>query len=230
MGLGWGKDQEMTFILLKEELMKAPILMRPDFDREFILQTDFSGTGLGAVLSQVDTQNRERVIAYASRSLSKAEEALSASEGECLAVVWAVEKFRLYLLDKKFRLQTDHEPLRALNNAKLNNNKWLRWAISLQQYDFEIQYKKGKDNGNADALSRRNTNADWGGMICMVNGTENKAQRHMDPWLDRQLLNCLRGDRGQILEQLNWKERNRIRQKSLRSRIQFSQLACIIIF
>src|SRR3989337_1589218 len=87
----WTIKQQKAFDYLKECLMKAPILQYPDFDKPFILYTDASGTGLGAVLSQKDEDNRERVIAYASRSLNKAERNYGITDQECLAIVWAVK-------------------------------------------------------------------------------------------------------------------------------------------
>ena len=89
-----------------------------------------------------------------SRKLQPREIRLSTTEKECLAIVWAVEVFRYYLLGRKFRLQTDHNPLVWLNHVKNKNRKLLRWSLVLQEYDFEIEHKHGEKNVNVDALSR----------------------------------------------------------------------------
>lgn len=92
----WTDDQQNAFLKIRSQLTESPVLTHPDFEVPFILQTDASNTGLGAVLSQ-NIDNREFVIAYASRALSAAERNYTTTEKECLAVVWAVDKFRAYL-------------------------------------------------------------------------------------------------------------------------------------
>ena len=135
-------------------LSKQPILAYPDFKQRFYLSTDASKVGVGAVLSQMDEQGRERPIYYASRSLNGAERNYSTIERELLAIVYAVEKFRYYLLGKEFTISTDHNPLTSLNNLTLSSSRLTRWRLKLAEYDFKIKYKKGQLNNNADALSR----------------------------------------------------------------------------
>jgi hypothetical protein len=150
----WDDFCEKAFNKLIELLTTTPVLAFPNFDKEFILQTDASNYGLGAVLSQKDDQDREHVIYYASRSLNKAERNYSTIERELLGIIYAVEKFRYYLYGKKFIIQTDHNPLTYLNNLTLSSSRLTRWRLKLAEYNFEIQYKKGKLNTNADELSR----------------------------------------------------------------------------
>ena len=150
----WTIKQQKAFDYLKECLMKAPILQYPDFDKPFILYTDASGTGLGAVLSQKDEDNRERVIAYASRSLNKAERNYGITDKECLAVIWAIKHFEQYLGLLPFQVVTDHSALKYLQTAKIPSGRRARWIMYLQQFDFEITHRPGKENKNADALSR----------------------------------------------------------------------------
>ena len=126
----------------------------PDFDRSFIIYTDASGIGLGAVLSQVKGDQKEHVIAYASRSLSPAEKNYSVTDQECLAVVWAIKHFQHYLGMKPFTLITDHSALKWLQTSKMPKGRRARWVMELQQYDFTIKHRPGKQNANADALSR----------------------------------------------------------------------------
>ena len=93
-------------------------------------------------------------IAYASRTLNKHEENYSTTEKELLSIIWATKYFRPYLYGKKFTIQTDHRPLTWLMSLKDPNSKLMRWKIKLDEFNFEIKYKQGKLNTNADALSR----------------------------------------------------------------------------
>ena len=149
----WTEKQEQSFQELKEKLTTAPVLMLPDFEKEFILYTDASGYALGAVLSQKGEDDKEHVIAYASKSLTKAEQNYSTTELECYAVIWGIEKFHHYLAGRKFKVVTDHYALKWLQTAALKGRR-ARWMIRLQPYDYEIVYKEGRKHRNADALSR----------------------------------------------------------------------------
>ncbi|XP_036143394.1 uncharacterized protein K02A2.6-like [Monomorium pharaonis] len=150
----WGTNQQEAFNDLKRTLTTAPVLACPDFSRQFVLQTDASTTGLGAVLTQ-NFPEGERVIAYASRTLNSAERNYSATELECLAVVWGIRRMRCYLEGYRFKVITDHQSLRWLSHIDSPTGRLGRWAFELQQYNFEIQYRKGTLNRVADALSRR---------------------------------------------------------------------------
>jgi hypothetical protein len=150
----WSIECQESFEKIKEMLINPPILSFPDLNREFCLTTDASTSGLGAVLSQVMEDGIERVIGYASRSLSDAERNYSATELECLGVVWACNYFRHYLYGRKFTVWSDHNPLVYLDNAKNKHSKVTRWRLDLAEYNYVIKYKKGIKNTNADALSR----------------------------------------------------------------------------
>jgi TolA-binding protein len=150
----WTERQQKAFDHLKDCLVKAPILQYPNFEKPFVLYTDASGTGLGAVLSQKDDENRERVIAYASRSLNKAERNYGITDQECLAIVWAIKHFEQYLGLLPFQVVTDHSALKFLQTSKPPVGRRARWILYLQQWDFKIIHRPGKANNNADALSR----------------------------------------------------------------------------
>lgn len=139
-------------------LTNDPILQYPDFKKPFILTTDASNFALGAVLSQGEI-SRDKPIAYASRTLNETETRYSTIEKELLAIVWACKHFRPYLYGRKFTIYTDHRPLTWLFNLKEPNSKLVRWRLKLEEYDYNIVYKKGKINTNADALSRIPINA-----------------------------------------------------------------------
>ena len=105
----WTEVHDTAFSALKASLCATPVLAFPILNRQFVLQTDASDVGLGAILTQIDGNGNERVVSYASRTLSDCEKNYSATEKELLAVVFAVEYFRVYLLGGKFLLFTDHQ-------------------------------------------------------------------------------------------------------------------------
>lgn len=149
----WTSDCDQSFQTIKEYLVTAPILHMPDFSKRFYVQTDASSFGLGAVLSQ-QFSDGERVICYLSRSLTKQERQYSTTERECLGVLWALERLRPYLEGTEFTVITDHHSLIWLNNLKDPCGRLCRWAVRLQQYNFEIVHRRGKDNVVPDLLSR----------------------------------------------------------------------------
>ena len=152
--LTWTANAKQAFETLKEKLVSAPILQAPNFDLEFVLQTDASDYGIGAVLSQIDADGNEHPIRYLSRKLKDAEQRYTVSEKECLAIVWAIRKLYAYLYAKPFVLETDHKALKWLKSANFANDRLARWSLALQPYAFTVKFKKGSKNNNADALSR----------------------------------------------------------------------------
>lgn len=158
----WTQKEQDSFNTLKNMLCEEPILQYPDFSKPFVVTTDASGTAIGAILSQGPI-GKDRPISYASRVLNDAEKNYSTIEKELLAIVYAVKHFRPYLYGKRFILVTDHKPLSWLHKAKDPTSRLARWKIKLAEYDYEIVYKAGKTNVNADALSRNPVE-----QICMV--------------------------------------------------------------
>ena len=155
----WTSFQEESFETLKQLLCEEPVLQYPDFSKPFILTTDASGTAIGGILSQGEI-NQDRPIAYASRTLTDNEQKYDTYEKEALAIVYCVKHFRPYLYGRKFTLVTDHKPLMWFKNAQDANMRILRWRLKLAEYDYEVVYKAGKTNVNADALSRNPTNSE----------------------------------------------------------------------
>ncbi len=150
----WSKESQLAFEELKSRLISAPVLAYPDFSKNFLLDTDASDTGIGAVLSQVDDDGKEHVIAYASRLLSKPERRYCVTRRELLAVVVFTKHFRHFLIGTHFTLRTDHGSLTWLKNFREPDGQMARWLERLQEFDFSIVHRPGKKHQNADALSR----------------------------------------------------------------------------
>ena len=150
----WGPEQQRAFDLIIEKLTSPPVLAYADYSKEFILNIDASGDGLGAVLYQ-EKDGIEHVIAYASRGLRANECNYPAHKLEFLALKWAVtDKFHDYLYGNKFQVRTDNNPLTyVLTSAKLDATGH-RWLASLSNYNFKLLYRSGRKNLDADALSR----------------------------------------------------------------------------
>ena len=151
--LVWTDQTTWTFETLKQLMSSAPILRLPDLKKPFIVRTDASGTGIGAVLLQ-EYDGKSFPIMYLSRKLKVRETKYATVELECLAIVWAVGKLKQYLYGTQFILETDHKSLIWLNTAKMTNNRIMRWALSLQPYRFVCHSIRGVDNVGADLLSR----------------------------------------------------------------------------
>ena len=160
----WTPECETAFELLKSKLISAPILSLPREEGEYILDTDSSAEGLGGVLSQMQDEKLS-VIAYSSKALSKAERNYCVSRQELLAIVYHVLHWRCYLWGNHFTVRTDHASLRYLISFKDATGQLARWIDALSEYDFEIQARPGRRNGNADSLSR----IPCGGKRCMCN-------------------------------------------------------------
>ena len=148
-------DEAGDYALIRRAcLTRAPVLKSPDMQLPFILQTDASERGIGAVLSQCSKEGEEHPVAFYSRKLLPREERYSTVEKECLAIKLGVQAFRVYLLGRPFVVQTDHRSLEYLHRLKENNARLTRWSLSLQPYDFTVEHRAGRNNGNADGLSR----------------------------------------------------------------------------
>lgn len=150
----WNEAAEQAFTLLKEKLITAPILVCPDFQVPFTIQTDASDTAIAGVLTQ-EFDGREHVIAYFSRKLTMSQRAWKAAEKEGVAAMEAIEKFRPYVEGTRFTLITDSSALSFIMNTKWKpSSKLSRWSMLLQQYDMVVRHRKGSENVVPDALSR----------------------------------------------------------------------------
>ena len=150
----WDNDCNEAFLCLKEALTTSPVLAYPDLSKQFVLDTDASSYGIGAVLSQKDGET-EHVIAYFSRTLSPAERNYCATRRELLAIVDAVRHFHHYVYGANFLIRTDHAALQWLRNLRDPEGQLARWLARLGQYDFSVMHRSGQKHNNADSLSRR---------------------------------------------------------------------------
>ncbi|GJX34500.1 putative mitochondrial protein [Tanacetum coccineum] len=130
-------------------MIQTPVLALPDYSKTFMVETDASGLGIGAILQQDG-----HLIAYLSKTLAPKHQALSTYEKEFLVVLMALKKWRSYLLDKHFKIKTDHFSLKYLLDQRLTTPFQAKWLPKLLGFDYEISYNKGSENVVADAMSR----------------------------------------------------------------------------
>lgn len=149
----WTSEANISFENLKTCLSTAPVLTNPDFSKLFTIQTDASDVAVGSVLTQGEGDD-ERVIAYASRSLSKAERSYTTTERELLSIIFSVNKFLSYIQGVNFRVITDHSSLLWLHRLRNPTGRLARWAAYLSQFNIEFKHRSGKLNVIPDALSR----------------------------------------------------------------------------
>ena len=149
----WSSDCQDAFDHLKTLLTTSPITAFPDFSLPFWLYMDASTAGLGAILAQVRV-GKERIICCASRSLNQAEKAYPATKLECLAIVWAVAKFRPYLMSVPFEVYTNHYALQRLKMMQAGSALLHRWSAALEEYDFTVRHRPRKPQTHVDGLSR----------------------------------------------------------------------------
>ena len=153
----WDEECQRAFEALKRKLVEAPVLAYPSFTKDFMLETDASIEGLGAVLSQMQQDGYQHPIAFASRALSPSERNYSITELEMLAVVWALSHFHYYLYNQCVTVYTDHSAVKAVLETPNPTAKHARWWMKVYGQgvrELKINYRPGKMNKNADALSR----------------------------------------------------------------------------
>lgn len=150
----WTKEREEAFHLIRVSLANLCTLCIPSSCDSFVLHCDASYQGVGAVLN-VCRDGMELPVAFYSRQLRGPEQRYSATEIECLAVVSAVRHFEVYLAGRQFKVHTDHQALTALLSSRVLNRRLTRWSLYLQEFNMDIAYRPGKQNGNADGMSRQ---------------------------------------------------------------------------
>ncbi|KAL9459867.1 hypothetical protein AB3S75_003133 [Citrus x aurantiifolia] len=146
----WSPTAEAAFDELRQAMASTPVLALPNFTKPFSIECDTSGRGIGAVLMQ-----ESRPLAYISKALSGKTLAMSTYDKEMLAIVFVVQKWRLYLMGQHFKILTDHCSLKYFHDQRISSPEQQLWLSKLLGFDYEIIYKKGAENSVADALSRR---------------------------------------------------------------------------
>ncbi|CAH8502093.1 unnamed protein product [Dicrocoelium dendriticum] len=162
----WNAEAQRAFDQILQEMGRQELTLKlPIAGEVFTVATDASDVGIGAVLKQ-----NHGTIEYACRTLTPAERRYSTIEKECLAIVWALDKWRPYLLGQRFHVETDHRPLEWIKSAKDPRGKLARWALRLQEYDFTIKHVPGRENQTADFLSRMIDDDDLPSVAFGING------------------------------------------------------------
>lgn len=174
MKFHWTSECESAFQTLKNQLLSPNILQFPDFNKQFVLITDASKVACGAILVQ-QYDDVDLPIAYASKAFTKGEYIKSTIEHELTAIRWAITHFRPYLCGRKFIVKTDHRPLVYLFSMTNPSSKLTRMRLELEEYNFEVQYVKGKTNVGADALSRIHIDSETLSNLQIL-GVETRAQ------------------------------------------------------
>ena len=149
----WTESCQLAFENVKDILCKDPVLKIHDPAKTCYLLTDASKLGIGAILKQ-EHDSRMHPIGYFSKKLLPYQVDYSITELECLAIVEAIDYFHHYLYDRKFVVVTDHQALKWLKDVKRPNSRLFKWSLKLSQYTFDVKYQSGKDNIEADLLSR----------------------------------------------------------------------------
>ena len=163
-------DEVKAMEHLKTLMTQAPVLAYADFTKPFLLETDASALGLGAVISQKGDDNRYHPVAFASKTLDKAQKNYHSSKLEFLALKWAVDHFKEFLRHKPFVVRTDNNPLTYIMTTPNLTATGHRWVSELASYEFSLEYQKGVDNSVADALSRLPCRLDTDGVKTIFDG------------------------------------------------------------
>ena len=145
----WNAEAEEAFQNLKKVMTQAPVLSLPNFSKQFVVETNASGKGLGAVLMQ-----EGQPLAFYNKAILGRSLARSTYEKELMAIVHSVHHWRNYLLGRRFRIRMDHRSLKYLLEQRITTLDQQRWIVKLMGYDYEIECRPGRENKAADALSR----------------------------------------------------------------------------
>jgi hypothetical protein len=150
----WTPEMHIAFETLREKFANAIHLIQPDEGLPYIIHTDASSKAIGAVLMQKDLEGNINIVSTASRVMNSAERRYTTCEQELLAVVYALEKFRVHVYGNRILVNTDNRALIFLRMCATTSNRVARWLVTIQEYDIELQHIRGVENHLADILSR----------------------------------------------------------------------------
>ena len=209
----WNKEHEFSFQKLRTALCDSPILKHPDFTKKFEVHCDSSSQAIGAVLMQREDPNNPKSdlypVAYFSRKLTDCESRWTVSEWEALAIVAAIRHFHYFLYGNEFIVVTDHLPLkRIFGDIRSKNPRIQRWALFLQDYQFECFYKSGLENVLPDALSRNCTQESNAALRAIKIKNKNKYShlKHLPDDLSFDNLLQLKTVKSEQLKEHRWKD------------------------
>ena len=156
MRFKWTSDCQNAFDKLNAILRSEPVLLAPNFNKEFKLAVDVSDVGAGGVLLQEDDNGVDHPVCFFSKKFNKHQKNYSTVEKECLSLILALQHFEVYLTSSSSPIVvfSDHNPLTFIHKMKNKNQRLLRWSLLLQEYNLDIRHIRGKDNIIPDALSR----------------------------------------------------------------------------
>ncbi|GFV97229.1 retrovirus-related Pol polyprotein from transposon 17.6 [Trichonephila clavipes] len=152
----WSTEAQEAFNKIKRALTAAPVLQLPNFTEQLNVFTDASGVGIGAVLNQ-----NHRSIAFTSRTLNKAERNYTVTERECLAVIWALNKFKTYFGSQPVKVITDHAALTKLTNGKNLSSRMIRWTLKLSEFNMEWEHRRCPKHCRARIISESSRQYGW---------------------------------------------------------------------
>lgn len=213
---------------MKESFLKCMTLRQVIPNAPFKVQADASDQGIAGILFQLDSEGNHWLIALVSRCLTAAESRYTTTEKELLAIVYAINKFRIYLIGNHFEIITDHRCLTFLNSSCFTNARLSRWSLLLQQYSFSVSYCKGRDNIVADFFSRNPEGQFYEGKVSnlVIAGTRRCVFEEGDPSVgDSLLFLCrLRSDPGfrDVLRDVKTEQANDPHCKQLMTRCQLN--------
>ena len=171
----WNPEAQASFDLLKEKLSQPPILIHPDFDKEFILSCDASDSALGAMLGQRDESNIIHPIAYFSQKLNPTQIRYAIFEKELLSIVQSIKSFKYYLYGRKFTIRCDNAALTKLTKLETVSSRVARWFIFLSEYNYVFEHISSSENNIADIMSR-----DFFSNTSINSQTENTAENNVN--------------------------------------------------
>lgn len=196
----WLESHEEAFTRIRSQFYNNLLLLHPNFQRDFYIRTDGSDSAIAGVLFQYDEDHLEYPIFFVSRKLTNTEQHYTVGEIEMLAIVFAITKFKYYILGRKFFIQSDNKALSSILNTRILNNRIYRYYLLIQNYDFEIQHISGKQNLVADIFSRLYSDKKYKKFFCINNNEQNSIK---EMFTTKNIINCQKcNELGKVFNEL----------------------------